>query len=35
VRVVGRRNPGATLEEPIASLPEHYELKPLLRGEGE
>ena len=35
VRVVGRRNPGVTLEEPIVSLPEHYERKPLMRGEEE
>jgi SAM-dependent methyltransferase len=35
VRVVGRRNSQATLDEPIVSLPEHYERKPLLRGEEE
>jgi SAM-dependent methyltransferase len=35
VRVVGRRDPRVTLEEPIVSLPEQYERKPLMRGEGE
>jgi SAM-dependent methyltransferase len=31
VRVVGRRREGATLEEPIRSLPARYSKKPLLR----
>jgi SAM-dependent methyltransferase len=35
VRVVGRRSSQATLDEPIVSLPDHYERKPLLRGEEE
>ena len=35
VRVVARRSSQATLDEPIVSLPEHYERKPLLRGEEE
>ena len=32
VRVVGRRRAEAQLTEPIASVPTHYERKPLLRG---
>jgi SAM-dependent methyltransferase len=34
VRVVGRRRLEAKLDEPIVSLPSHYEKKPLLRSSG-
>ena len=34
VRVVGRRREGATLEEPIVSIPAQYTKCPLLRGAG-
>jgi len=33
VRMVGRRQPGAKLEEPIVSAPAQYTKKPLLRGD--
>ena len=33
VRVVGRRNGQATLEDPIVSVPTQYTKEPLLRGE--
>jgi hypothetical protein len=34
VRVVGRRAPGARLEEPIVSIPPQYTSVPLLRSDG-
>jgi hypothetical protein len=34
VRVVGRRQADARLEEPIGSIPTQYTMRPLLRGEG-
>ena len=33
LRVVGRRRPGAKLDEPILSIPAHYEKQPLLRAD--